>query len=144
VCRRRPLTLALALGLLPLAARGGESPEGSSEPNEGEGTDAEQSARMHDPLQPPGYQDPARSASSASEDRFDPGAWRLVTTMVSGERRAAIINGRNVREGGSVGGATVLEIRNGRAQLDYRGRHFTIRTQTSSVRQRERSGDAGQ
>jgi len=61
--------------------------------------------------------------------------------LVSAERRSAIINGRNVREGGRVGGATVIAIESGRVTLDYRGRRFTIGDSSPSVRSPERSGD---
>ncbi len=137
----RSLTLGLAL-VLTLAATAGEPPDAPADSDEGEDKgDAEQQTPMRDPLQPPGYG--ARSeASSGEEGQFDPSAWHLVTTLVSGQRRTAIINGRTVREGGYVGGATVLRIRSGRVELDYRGRRFTIRTRTPSVRQSERRGES--
>jgi hypothetical protein len=128
VFKRLPVLVITALVTLP-----------SVLPADNSDTSAEgRATSIRDPFQPPGYREPT---ASASEERFDPDVWQLVTTMVSGKRRSAIINGRNVREGGDVGGATVLEIHNGRVDLEYRGRQFTIRTQTPSVRLHERGGD---
>ncbi len=95
---------------------------------------------MRDPLRPPDYR-AATGTSQQREAQFDASAWQLASTLVSRERRAAIINGRNVREGGRVGGATVIDIQSGRVTLDYRGRRFTIRNPTPSVRLRERAGE---
>jgi hypothetical protein len=101
---------------------------------------AGEDASMRDPLRPPGYGASATSAE-ADETRFDASAWRLLSTLVSAERRSAIINGRNVREGGRVGGATVIAIESDTVTLDYRGRRFTIGDSSPSVRSHERSGD---
>ncbi len=96
---------------------------------------------MRDPLRPPSYGATATEAGADDEVRFDASAWRLYSTLVSSERRTAVINGRNVREGGRVGGATVIAIESNAVTLDYRGRRFTIRDSSPSVRSNERHVD---
>lgn len=93
---------------------------------------------MHDPLRPPDYR---AAPVTRKAEPFDASAWSLVSTLVSGTRRVAIINGRSVRPGDRVGGARVLRIDHGAVRLDYRGRQFTIRGGTPTVRHRERRGE---
>lgn len=85
---------------------------------------------MRDPLRPPDR------GPSGGGDGFDAGAWTLASTLIAEGRRVAIVNGRPVRTGDVVGGARVLAIAPGRVELDYRGRRFTIRRQTTRVRDR--------
>jgi len=140
--QRGPIPVAAAAVLLSVltahAAHAAESanPEGGDTAANGSG----EKPAMRDPLRPPDYGG-ATGASEQQQARFDASAWQLASTLVSRERRSAIINGRNVREGARVGGATVVEIRSGRVTLDYRGRRFTIRNPTPSVRLRERAGE---
>lgn len=88
---------------------------------------------MRDPLRPPGW-------GEEGGDGFDAGAWTLASTLIAEGRRVAIINGRPVRAGDVVGGARVLAIGPRRAELDYRGRRFTIRRDTTRVRRRPDGG----
>lgn len=81
-----------------------------------------------DPLRPPDHR------QERAQPRFDASAWQLASTLVAGDRRIARINGQTVRSGDTVGGARVLAINNGRVQLDYRGRKFTIRRSIPEVR----------
>lgn len=92
------------------------------------------SDELRDPLRPPGY-----GERSEREPAFDASAWQVAYTLVSQGRRVAIVNGRRVRAGDSVGGAEVIAIESGNVTLDYRGRRFTIRRTTPTVRYRERS-----
>ncbi len=131
----------LAAALLTLAAAPAHAADPASDDG-GETVAADASEpTLRDPLRPPGYGAAASAPEQQQQARFDASAWRLASTLVARERRAAIINGRNVREGGRVGGATVVEIESGRVTLDYRGRRFTIRNPTPSVRVRERAGE---
>lgn len=86
-----------------------------------------------DPLRPPDYREPEPTV-----ERFDASAWRLASTLVSDDRRIAVINGQAVRAGDYVGGARVLEIESGRVALDYRGRRFDVRRATAEVRRETR------
>ncbi|MEX1081888.1 MAG: hypothetical protein WD382_04935 [Halofilum sp. (in: g-proteobacteria)] len=81
-----------------------------------------------DPMQPPNHE------RERAQPRFNAGAWQLASTLVSGDRRVARINGQSVRPGDTVGGATVLAIESGRVRLDYRGRKFTIRRSVPMIR----------
>lgn len=91
---------------------------------------------QRDPLRPPGY-----GQSVESSPAFDASAWQLSSTLVSDGRTVAIINGHSVRVGASIDGADVVSIQAGRVVLDYRGRRFSIRRHTASVRHREYRGD---
>lgn len=85
-------------------------------------------ADLRDPLRPPGW------GEGGGGDGFDASAWTLASTLIAERRRVAIVNGRPVRVGDVVGGARVLAIAPGRVELDYRGRRFTIRRDTTRVR----------
>lgn len=87
-------------------------------------------AGLRDPLRPPGW-------GEADGGGFDASAWSLASTLIAEGRRVAIVNGRPVRAGDVVGGARVLAIAPGRVELDYRGRRFTIRRDTTRVRARD-------
>ena len=86
---------------------------------------------LHDPLRPPGWGETVTAAPN-----FNAAAWQLESTLTSIGRNVAIINGKPVGVGDRVGGARVLAVDAGRAQLDYRGRRFTIRRPTNNVRAR--------
>lgn len=86
---------------------------------------------LRDPFRPPGW-----GESAAPADDFDAGNWRLESTLTSNGRRVAIINGRAVRVGERIGGARVLGIERGSARLEYDGRAFTVRRETTQVRRR--------
>lgn len=137
----RGALLAL-LGSL-LAAAAGHAADAKSTAG-GDAAASAQAPEMRDPLRPPGYGAAGGTSAQEKEARFDASAWQLASTLVSRERRAAIINGRNVLEGERVAGATVVDIQSGRVTLDYRGRRFTIRNPTPSLRLRERAGDRSQ
>ena len=59
---------------------------------------------LDDPTRPPGK----RAQSSAGKQKSS--HWRLASTLISPERRSAIINGRRVSVGDRVSGARVMEI----------------------------------
>jgi MSHA biogenesis protein MshK len=67
---------------------------------------------VSDPMRPPG------AVAQAPERPAEPGAgWVLHSTLVSGSRRSAVINGRVVRPGERVAGARVIAIEPGLARL---------------------------
>lgn len=53
--------------------------------------------------------------------------WRLQSTLVARERRLAVINGRSVRLGGTIDGATLREVRADGVVLDAGGRRIDLR-----------------
>jgi len=55
-----------------------------------------------------------------------PGSWVLNSTLVSRDRRVAVINGRHVSEGESVDNATVLQIRKLGVDIQVSGKHITL------------------
>lgn len=89
-------------------------------------------AERRDPLRPPDFH-----AAPSVESDFNADAWRLASTLVSGDRRVAIINGRAVNAGETVGGARVLAIERGRVRLNYRGHRFVLRRATPDIRHHE-------
>lgn len=143
MCRRvAALGVVIAtLAMAPVWAGEPPNPSKGSAATGQDDSDASQQSAMRDPLRPPGYGASGGSAQAEEDARFDASAWTLNSTLVARDRRTAIINGRNVREGGRVGGATVLTIESGRVVLDYRGRRFSIQNPTPSVRSRARYGD---
>lgn len=92
-------------------------------------------AERRDPLRPADYRPAAGpEAAAAADDAIDPGAWTLSSTLVSSQRRVAIINGLAVRTGERVAGARVLGIETNLVRLEIDGRPFTVRRAASGVR----------
>jgi len=52
--------------------------------------------------------------------------WKLHSTLIAPDRRIAVINGEQVSEGDSVGGAKVLQIRHSSVLIQTRERNFTL------------------
>lgn len=52
--------------------------------------------------------------------------WVLNSTLVAPDRRVAVINGRHVTEGESIGNAKVLEIRKQTVLIQARGKRITL------------------
>jgi len=74
-----------------------------------------------DPTQPPGPVTQARAAPSR------PTGPVLQSTLVSPQRRVAIISGKRVQVGDTVNGATVTEISQYEVRLRQGGRETTLR-----------------
>ncbi|MDT8439247.1 MAG: hypothetical protein RQ729_09600 [Wenzhouxiangellaceae bacterium] len=81
---------------------------------------------LRDPTRPPDVQGPTRAGER--EPR-----WQIHSVLVAAERRLAIINGRRVRVGDSIDGATVLAIDAVAVELQHAGR--TLRLPVPSHRQ---------
>ena len=77
-------------------------------------------ATLEDPTRPPGWTPPARNGATAVRSPEAPG---FVVSMLklSATLRLAVVNGRSVREGDEVDGATVTAIDAGGVTLDYQG-----------------------
>ncbi|MGH8482089.1 MAG: general secretion pathway protein GspB [Nevskiaceae bacterium] len=75
-----------------------------------------------DPTRPTSMDDPAPVRRAESGPR-----WRLQSTLVAEDRRLAIVNGRTVRPGDRVDGATVREVRQDGVTLEVEGRRIELR-----------------
>ena len=66
--------------------------------------------------------------------------WRLQSTRVSAERRVAVINGKTLRVGDVVDGATLVDIRSNGVSLHFgRGRvELPLVPQTAQIRKGEK------
>jgi len=78
-------------------------------------------ATLKDPTRPPTIQSAGRTVATRAAP------WHLTSTLISPERRIAVINRRSVETGQRVGGALVVWIGPGRARLRHNGREFTLR-----------------
>lgn len=88
---------------------------------------------LRDPTRPPDLR-PARAPASKADSRL-----RLSSTLVSGERRTAIINGRIVAVGDRIQGARLLSIEPGRVRLRRQGREITLRLLAQNVKKPSRN-----
>ncbi len=79
-------------------------------------------APLPDPTRPTDWlraQEPVELPSSATD-------WRLQAVKIAGTERRAILNGISVAEGGSIGSATVTEIRPSSVVIDDGGRRIIV------------------
>lgn len=77
-------------------------------------------ARAEEPLR-----DPTRPYTAAERVRTAAPRFVVNAIIVSPERRVAIVNGRRVAVGGSIGGATVVAIERDQLILDLGGKRIT-------------------
>ena len=81
-------------------------------------------AAMEDPTRPPtGEAKVARAVKAKTNQRP---RWVLTSTLVSPQRRTAVINNRVVSRGDRVNGATVINIHPALVRLRARGRDVTL------------------
>jgi MSHA biogenesis protein MshK len=85
-------------------------------------------AELPDPTRPPGVV-PAGPAPTA-----EPGGMVLRSLLVAPERRLAVIDGTQVREGDRVGGARVLEISLEGVELERAGERLHLRLTAPALR----------
>lgn len=72
--------------------------------------------------------EPAPADTSPAPRPATPPDWSLSAVMTGRDRRAAVVDGRVVREGDQVrGGGEVLEIRRGAVVIGWRGRRVVVR-----------------
>lgn len=81
-------------------------------------------AELNDPTRPPSVG--KVTASSGSTKRAKGPRWVLSSTLVSPQRRSAVINDRVVAKGDKVDGALVLAIEPNKVRLRARGRELTL------------------
>lgn len=101
VCRLCPLGVTLAM-LAPVAAWAEEE--------------------FRDPTRPPDVSAPAARSDQGEETR----EWILTSVLVSGQRRVAVLNGRQVSAGDEIDGARVVEVNTTGVTLAYGTQRFTV------------------
>lgn len=77
-----------------------------------------------DPTQPSTFGRPV-VASSAPDAVVLP-RWQLSSTIVAGQRRVAVINGRSVTPGARIDGAQLLAVDAGGAMIEHQGRRIRL------------------
>ncbi len=92
-------------------------------------------ASLKDPTRPP----EARPAKAQKAARA-PLRWRLGSTLVSPQRRAAVINGRVVGVGETINGARVVEILPAKVRLRRKGRDITLVLLKQDIKRPSRPG----
>jgi hypothetical protein len=81
-----------------------------------------------------GLQDPTRPATSAASAASDT-ALTLESVLLARERKIAVINGKLVAEGDSVGGAKVISIGKNNVRLRHRGQIVELVLLATPIRQ---------
>ncbi|VAX02464.1 hypothetical protein MNBD_GAMMA20-1549 [hydrothermal vent metagenome] len=93
-------------------------------------------APLDDPTRPPVAQQPAKAHKAAHK----PIRWTLNSTLVSAQRRTAVINERVVGVGEKINGARVVEILPMVVRLHYNGRDITLVLLKKNIKRPSRSG----
>lgn len=79
-----------------------------------------------DPTQPTGRRVAAPGAADGASEAPPPPRWALSSTLVAGERRVAVINGRSVALGATIAGARVVAIDRRGAWIEHQGRRTRL------------------
>jgi MSHA biogenesis protein MshK len=80
-----------------------------------------------DPTQPTPLDRPSMPASDGSvADRIEPSRWTLTSTLIAGDRRVAVINGRSVALGARMDGARLVAVDAGGATIEHDGRRIRL------------------
>jgi MSHA biogenesis protein MshK len=95
------------------------------------------SAEISDPMRPPDY----RSADASKRSGPARPHFSLTSTLISPERRVAVINGRRVSVGGRVDGARVLAIGSSEVRLRAGGHTYTVRMLPHGIKTPAAAGD---
>ena len=88
-------------------------------------------AELSDPLAPP-----APDVDAVEPAEPGPADYHLASTLIAGDRRVAVINGRIVAPGETVDGAEVIAVERGSARLRRDDEEFTIASERPSIRSR--------
>lgn len=97
---------------------------------------ASASSPLKDPTRPPTLKQVKKPPKAARK----PLRWVLGSTLVSGQRRTAVINGRVLSVGERIAGARVLEIQPSRVRLRRNGRDITLVLLKQNVKRPSRDG----
>ncbi len=90
---------------------------------------------LDDPTRPP-----AAQSSETHEVVHEPIRWMLNSTLVSAQRRTAVINDRVVGVGEKINGARVMEILPMAVRLRYDGRELTLVLLKNNIKRPSRNG----
>lgn len=78
--------------------------------------------------------DPTRPYTAAQQKAVVSPRYKVNAIIVASDRRVAIVNGRRVSIGGSVGNATVVAIEKDRLILEANGERITARLHSGAAR----------
>lgn len=81
-----------------------------------------------DPTQPTPLDRPAVGTASdtAIANRIETPRWTLTSTLISRDRRVAVINGRSVALGARIDGARLVAVDAGGASIEHEGRRIRL------------------
>lgn len=79
---------------------------------------------LEDPTRPPDYRPRTAVVSTPDEPVMQ---WNLTSILIATDRRLAVINGRPLALGGSIGEARVVSIEVGLVTLDAKGERVRLR-----------------
>lgn len=81
-----------------------------------------------DPTQPTPLDRPAATATPGAAGTSGPARsqWTLTSTLVAGDRRVAVINGRSVALGARIDGARLVAVDAGGALIEHEGRRIRL------------------
>lgn len=80
---------------------------------------------LHDPTRPDYITGATRSSNTG---------WQLSSTLISPQRRLAVVNGETVGVGDHVDGATVVSIEPGAVELRAAGRILTVELLSTTIK----------
>lgn len=96
-------------------------------------------AAMEDPTRPPTASAHIYVAPAKQSPR-----WVLTSTLVSAERRSAVVNDRVVMRGDRINGATIISIQPSTVRLRVGGRDITLMMLKKNIKSLSRMATAGQ
>ena len=94
-------------------------------------------AALDDPTEPPPnyHATPAGAAPTDAASTATPAQrWRLTSTLISPQRRVAVVNGRAVKPGDILEGATVVEVAPASVRLRDTQGEFSVTMQPAAVK----------
>lgn len=91
-------------------------------------------AELEDPTRPPIATQKKAPVAATSVQQNEISKWVLRSTLVSSQRRTAVINDHIVIQGDEVDGASVLDIQQGQVKLSVKGKNITLSLSKEDVK----------